>query len=98
MPPFQDHPEAIIEITRRDLEDIIEGAAKRGAELALSQIGFGDEGAVRDVKELRDFMGLWRDMRSTAIKTFVQALTMAILGAVVLGTTIKLGLLGGPAK
>lgn len=92
---MRDHPEAIIELSSRDLDEIIELAAERGAVKALHTIGLNDEDAVRDVKELRTMMGLWREARKTALLQTVKILTTALLGALALGAAIQLGVLGG---
>ena len=85
-------PEAYIELTRRDLEDIIESAAKRGAERALQEVGMTDKDAVKDVQEMRTLMGMWREMRTTALRTFVQAATVLLLGIIAVGATMRMGM------
>lgn len=95
---LRDHPEAIIELSRRDLEDIVAGAAKRGAQEALMAVGLAEPNAVHDVKELRSLLAAWRDMRATALRTMVQVITGAFLAALVVGIAIKLGVLGEAAS
>lgn len=91
---LKDHPEAIIELSQRDLDEIIEGAAERGANRALKALGLNDPEAVRDVNELRSLLQIWRDARKTAIQTVVKTVMTALLGLLALGAAIKLGVLG----
>jgi hypothetical protein len=84
----------MFEITRRDLDDIIETAAERGAKKALNAIGLDDEAAVKDVAELRGLMQVWRDARKTALMTVVKTITTALLGVLALGVAIQLGVIG----
>ena len=91
---LHDHPEAVVELTIRDLDEIVEGAAKRGARKALAEIGLDDENAVKDVGELRSILSVWRDARQTALRTVVKTTTVALLGMMTLGAAIKLGVIG----
>lgn len=92
---LHDHPEAVIELSKRDLDEIIESASQRGAKRALEEVGLLDPQAVEDVKELRSLLTVWREVRITALKTAVQSVTLALLGVITLGAAIKLGWLGG---
>ena len=95
---FRDHPDAIIELTRRDLEDIIEGAARRGAEQALKEVGLDTTSAGDDVRELRSLLNAFRSVKSTALDTIVKSLTMTFLLILGIGVSAKLGLFGGLPK
>jgi hypothetical protein len=95
---FRDHPEAVIEISRRDLEDIIEGAARRGANQALSALGITDKDGIEDVKELRSLLTTWKNMRKTAVTTVVQFLTVGFLGILSAGLAVKFGIFGDIGK
>ena len=88
-----DPNETIIELSRRDLEDIIEGAAKRGAQSALNSLGLSDSDAVKDVLELRSLLSTWREARKTAMRTLVQTVTTAFLVIMVAGLAVKAGFL-----
>lgn len=96
MPDIVEQPEAIIELTRRDLEDIIETAAQRGARAALREVGLDDPKAVDDVKELRTLLSIWRDARTTAVQTFVQVAVTALLGLLAGVAAIKFGVFRPP--
>lgn len=90
---FADHPDTIIELSRRDLDDIIESAAQRGASRALAEIGLDDHRAMDDVKELRSLLSAWRDARRTAILTIVKIATTALATLITAGLALKLGIL-----
>ncbi len=87
--------EQIIELTPRDLDEIIETASQRGAEKALKAVGLDDEHAVKDVQDLRDLMKVWRDARKTMLTQAIKVITTALLGALALGAAIQLGWLSG---
>lgn len=91
---ISNHPEAVIEIPVRDFEDMLEGAASRGARKALTEIGLDDEKAVKDINEIRSILEVWRDARKTALNTIVKLITTALLGFLTLGAAIKLGVIG----
>jgi len=74
----------------RQIEVLLERAAKKGAREALESIGLHDDGAVHDVQELRSLLDAWRGAKKTVWKTIVQALTMLFLGALAAGTLMHL--------
>ena len=74
----------------RQLEEMMERAAKRGAREALESIGLHDDSAGNDVRELRGLLDAWRGARKTIWKTITQAITMAMLGALAAGAFIQL--------
>lgn len=55
----------------------IEEAAEKGAQKALERIGLGDEGAGADIKELRNWLGSFRLIKSTFAQTTARILTLA---------------------
>lgn len=77
-------------MNEEQIEAMIERAAKRGAKEALESIGLHDDNAVHDVTELRGLLDAWRSAKKTVWKTIMQALTMAMLGALAAGTFIHL--------
>lgn len=81
-----------IVLSQRDLDEMLEGAAHRGALIALRQIGLGDIEAVHDVKDLRGILGAYRDAKQTAWRTFIRFIVTMILGFIVIGSAIKLEL------
>lgn len=69
------------------LRAIAEEAGELGATRALTRLGLADEGATRDVAELRDLLRAWRDAKRAAWKSVA-----GWIGAVLLaGLAIKLG-------
>lgn len=72
------------------IEAMLERAAKKGAREALESIGLHDDHAVHDVTELRGLLDAWRSAKRTIWKTVMQALTMALLGALAAGTFLHL--------
>lgn len=74
----------------RALEALLERAAKKGAQDALESIGLHDEDAVKDVQELRGLIDAWRGAKKTVWRTVTQAITMALLGALLAGSYINI--------
>jgi len=78
-------------ISPAELEAMLERAARRSAKEALSQVGLHDDGAGNDIRDLRQLLLSWRDIRSTATRTFVKWLVMLLLGALSAGAYVTLG-------
>jgi len=73
------------------LRAIAEEAGELGATRALQRLGLGDDGASRDVAELRELLGAWRDAKRSALKSFGKSVA-AWLGALLLAAlAVKLG-------
>lgn len=73
------------------LRAIAEEAGELGATRALTRLGLSDEGAGRDVAELRELLRAWRDAKRSAWKAAL-AWVMRVLGALLLaGLAVKLG-------
>ena len=62
-----------------ELVRIIEQASEKGAMRALERVGLHDEGAGSDVRELRNLLEAYRDIRTVARQTVVRFLTRAFL-------------------
>lgn len=77
-------------IPQNQLEDLLNQAAKRGAEEALSKLGLHDENAGKDIQDLRSLIEGWRDVKNTATRTIVKWVIMIILGAISVGTYVNL--------
>lgn len=90
--PDATRPDTVIEMTRKDLDEIIEAAAERGAKRALKDLGLDDESAHHDVRDLRDLIKSWREVRSVALQTTAKIVTTAILTAIVIGVGVRLGI------
>ena len=88
--------ENLVLMRREDFDDLLDGAAERGAERVLAHLGLENGHAARDIRELRDLLEAWRDARRTAWQTTVKVITTGILAALLVGAAIKLKLMGDP--
>lgn len=86
--------ENMLLMRKEDFDDLLDRAAERGAERALSHLGLESIHAARDIHELRDLLEAWRDARRTAWHT-VKVITTGILAALLMGAAIELKLTGG---
>lgn len=82
--------EASITLSATDLEAMLERAARRGAKEALNQVGLHDDNAGQDIRDLRQLLLSWRDIRTTATRTFVKWLVMALLGVLSAGVYVTM--------
>jgi hypothetical protein len=78
-------------MTDNELEILLERAAKRGAEKALKEVGLSDDDAVHDIKEMRDLLEAFRDMRRTVVVTFAKMVTTFVVGLLAFGSYMKWG-------
>lgn len=72
-----------------EIEAIIQRAAKAAAKEALRDVGLQDDNAIHDVKELRDLLDSWREIRKSVAHTVIKIITMAVLSALVAGVWFK---------
>ncbi len=79
------------ELTDDQLDRMLEQAAERGAELALRKVGLGDDKAITDVTELREWIRAFRLVKSEALRSFVNI----FIKIIILGVLIGLGLAAG---
>ena len=80
---------------KEDFEELLNGAAERGAERALARLGLENGHAARDIGELRELLEAWRDARRTAWRTVIKVATTGILATLLVGAAIKLKIMGG---
>tara|TARA_R110002153_G_scaffold142395_1_gene293545 strand:+ start:156 stop:425 length:270 start_codon:yes stop_codon:yes gene_type:complete len=73
----------------QEIEAIIQRAARAAAKEALRDIGLQDDNAIHDLKELRDLLDSWREIRKSVAHTVIKIITMAVLGALVTGMYFK---------
>ena len=85
----------LVLMRREDFDDLLDGAAERGAERVLAHLGLENGSAAKDIRELRDLLEAWRDARRTAWQTTIKVVTTGILAALLVGAAIKLKLMGG---
>lgn len=69
------------------LRAIAEEAGELGATRALTRLGLADEGAERDMAELRELLAAWRDAKRSAWKSLFGWLSAALLALL----AVKLG-------
>lgn len=74
----------------QDLAQLIEKSAKRGARLALAEIGLDDHSAHRDVRDLRNLLIAWRRIRAQAMAAMTRLLIHLILVSMLAVSTIIL--------
>jgi Family of unknown function (DUF6127) len=80
---------------RVTLQAIIEEAVEAGAARALRGIGLMDDGAGGDIKELRQLVQGWRDVKSSALKSLVGWVVRSVVALLLFGLAFKLGLVRG---
>lgn len=78
-------------MTDSELQIMLDRAAKRGAGEALKELGLSDDNAVHDIKEMRDLLDTFRDMRRTILMTFAKMATTFVVGLLILGSYMKWG-------
>lgn len=74
------------------LRAMVEESSQSGARRALASLGLDDERARRDMDELRELLGAWRDAKRTAWRAVVTWLVRIALAAVLVGIAVKLRL------
>jgi Family of unknown function (DUF6127) len=80
---------------RVTLQAIVEEGAEAGAARALKRLGLMDEKAGDDIQELRELVQGWRDVKKSALRSFIGWLMRSIVALLLLGLSFKLGLLQG---
>jgi hypothetical protein len=79
------------QISVSELQDMLDKAAKKGAQEALAALGLHDEDANTDVKELRDLLDSWRATKKAAWSTAVKVVTTSFLVFIATAVLFKLG-------
>lgn len=73
------------------LRAIAEEAGELGATRALQRLGLSDEGATRDVAELRELLGAWRDAKRSALRSFGKSVAGWVCALLLAAIAVKLG-------
>lgn len=73
---------------------LIEEASELGAGRALARLGLSDAGAEKDVRELRELLGAWRDAKRAARNAVVAWIVRGCLALVLMGLAVKAGVFG----
>lgn len=75
-----------VTLTRRELDDLLESAAEKGARKALAQVGLSveddPEKVKKDITDLRDLLDGWRAARRHFMTGAFKALGTLFAGAV----------------
>jgi hypothetical protein len=74
------------------LRALVEESSQSGARRALASLGLDDERARRDMDELRELLGAWRDAKRTAWRAVVSWAVRIALAALLIGIAVKLRL------
>lgn len=74
------------------LRALVEESSQSGARRALASLGLDDEKARRDMDELRELLGAWRDAKRTAWRAVVSWAVRIALAALLIGIAVKLRL------
>lgn len=76
------------------LRAIAEEAGTVGADRALARLGLEDPGAAKDMAELRELLGAWRDAKKSMIKAVMQWLGRSVAALVLVLLAMRLGFPG----
>lgn len=76
---------------RVTLRAIVEEAGELGAMRALKHLGLEDAQAARDMGELRQLLGAWRDAKKSALKAAIGWLVRLGLALVLIGLAVRTG-------
>ena len=74
------------------LRALAEESSQAGARRALASLGLDDERARRDMDELRELLGAWRDAKRTAWRAVVGWVVRIALAALLIGIAVRLRL------
>jgi hypothetical protein len=69
----------------RELADLLDQAAEKGARRALEHVGLHDQHAGRDIQDLRTLIEGWRQAKSTVLSTIAKYVTIGLLGLLAAG-------------
>lgn len=76
------------------MRGIAEAAGELGASRALARLGLNDPAAGKDMEELRELLGAWRDAKRSAVKAVAGWVVRMVLALVMVGVAVKLGFWG----
>jgi hypothetical protein len=76
------------------LRAIAEEAGELGAVRALTRLGLADPAAERDMAELRQLLGAWRDAKKSVWKALIGWAARTVLALLLLGLAARFGLWG----
>ena len=68
--------------------------ARYSASRALARLGLADAAAEKDMAELRELLGAWRDAKRSVWKALVGWVARMLLALVLVGLAVRLGYAG----
>ena len=71
---------------------LVEEACQSGAQRALARLGLDDEQARRDMSELRELLGAWRDAKRSAWQAMVTWIVRVCLAGLLITIALRSGL------
>jgi hypothetical protein len=71
------------------LRALVEESSQAGARRALGALGLDDERARRDMDELRELLGAWREAKKSAWKAVVAWVVRLVLAMVLVGLAVR---------
>jgi len=71
------------------LKAVVEEASQTGAARALARLGLEDSAAGADIRELRQLMIAWRDLRGTARRAAIGWLVKIAITALLIGIIVQ---------
>ena len=74
------------------LRALAEEASQSGARRALGALGLDDPRARRDMDELRELLGAWRDAKRSARRAIVSWVVRVLLALLLIGIAVRLRL------
>jgi len=74
------------------LRALAEEASEMGAERVLDRLGLSDPGARRDIGELRELLGAWRDAKTSARNAVIGWVVRILLAVLLMGLAVRFGL------
>lgn len=83
----------MINLTPSQLDELLEGAAERGAKKALASVGLDYVDAARDVMEWRFTVGAMRTIRNGFFKQFGAIVAVFLVGVLCAYVAEKIGAL-----
>lgn len=84
----------VVSLSPVELEAMLSRAAKKGAQLALKDVGLDGPDAANDIHELRSLMQALNMAKRTAWQTFIRFTTAGLLAVLIAGVAFKLKIFG----
>ena len=75
------------------LRALAEEASELGAGRAMERLGLADPNARRDIDELRELLGAWRDAKASARHAVIGWMVRIGLALLLMGIAVRMGLI-----